>query len=128
MNIAKIAKAAGVLVLSVALGGCAIASSVRLGPQSHFVHPNSNVTALGPVKAKANGQLGLVPQGMRTSDMDHILYQKALRQYQDADMIIDYVMTSRIIIIPLMYINLYMTMYELEGTAAKAEIGQQDLN
>ena len=110
------------------LGGCTIASSVRLAPQSHFVHPNSNVKALGPVKATAKSTLGLVPQGMRTSEMDAMLYNKALAQQQDADMIIDYVMTSRLLLIPLLYLNFYMTTYELQGTGAKAEVGKQVLH
>ena len=128
MSPSKTVRTASLLASLLVLGGCTIASSVRLAPQSHFVHPNSNVKALGPVRSSAMSQIGLVPQGMRTSEMDSILYNKALAQERDADMIIDYVMTSRLLLIPLLYLNFYMTMYELEGTAAKAEVGKQVLH
>ncbi len=127
MKVSKIGSIASLLAMSLLLGACTMASTVRMAPHSHFVYPNSNVTALGPVSSKIRGNIGLAPQGMRTAELDRRLYQKALSQYQDADLIIDYIVTAELKMIYLMYIQLYYTEYELQGTAARAEVGTQEL-
>ena len=43
------------LALALCLTGCQVASMTEMGPQSHFTYPNSNVVALGPVKATIKG-------------------------------------------------------------------------
>ena len=110
------------------LSGCTLASFSRLGPQSCFVYPNSNVKALGPAHASAATDPSLVPQGLRESKMDRKLYTQALNSVEGANVITDYVVTARMKVIPLIYINLYWTQYELDGTAAKMEVGKQVLH
>ena len=57
----------GLILVAFLCGGCTIASAIRLGPQTNFVYPNSNVKALGPVQATYSTfpQI-LVPPGIRT--------------------------------------------------------------
>ena len=108
---------------------CTAGVGARIQPSSHFIYPNSNVKELGPVKVSMFGGWSLfMPSPIRTSDIDHKLYNKALAQHEGADMIIDYVVTSEMKFIPLYMVMIYYTTHELEGMAASAEIGRQHLD
>ncbi len=108
--------------------GCAVGGGARIQPESHFVFPNSNVQAIGPVRAKLTGPPTLfVPPPVRTAEIDNQLYQMAMRQQNGADMIIDYVVHTKITLIPIPYVSVYITEHEIEGTAAKMVVGSQRL-
>lgn len=107
------------------LGGCTVANIGKMGPQSHFDFPNSNVVELGPVKATVSGPGGL-KMPLPTSAVEEALFAEAKRQYPGSDLIVDYAYTMRIKTFPLFPI--YWSTLEIEGTAARmVEIGRQDL-
>ena len=93
-----------------------------MGPQSHYVFPNSNVKPLGPVKVTHMKFQHDSP----TSEDQLALYNVALTQVQGATLIIDYIKVVR-----------YFGSDEngksqgcemdIEGTAAKMEIGTQKI-
>jgi hypothetical protein len=119
-----------VLVLTVAgllsaltLGGCAMASFAQIGPQSHFDFPNSNVKALGPVKVKVPGRTTAFIPPLPKAEDDVMMYNVALAQVEGANIITDYIKIIRIYGLG----PIYWSEYELEGTAAKMEVGQRDL-
>jgi len=120
------------LLLVVAAGlvcvlcGCQMAQLNEVGPQSHFAYPNSNVKALGPVRVTERGPTTfLAPPTIKTGELDAALYNKAISQVAGANMVIDYVRTTKLY--SDMIIPIYWTELELEGTAAKMEVGKQEL-
>lgn len=109
------------------VAACTIQSIARIGTESEFVHPNANVKTLGPVKVKISGGSGFfVPPPMRTAELDRRLYQAALSQVAGANVVIDYVVVTTIKTIPVLPV--YFSELELEGTAAKVDVGQQYLH
>lgn len=115
------------LGLAVFLGGCTVGQFHRLGPNSHFAYPNSNVKDLGPVSAKIPGTASwLVFPSHMTAEIDQKIYDAAMQQVDGANTIIDYVRTTTIRVIPLL--NIFWTSERIEGTAARMEIGRQHLN
>ena len=107
---------------------CTVAGGTRISPESHFVYPNSNVKTLGPVRASLQSPpTFFIPPATRTAETDQKLYRQALRQHQGADLIVDYVVSTEITMIPLPGIQVYITKHELEGTAAKMVVGKQHL-
>ena len=120
-----VALLAGGALSACGLGGCAVAQYTEIGPQSHFIFPNSNVKALGPVKVKVPGRStwGMPPV---PDSGDHLrAYNAALQQVEGANLIIDYVKIIKLYGIPILYV--YWSEIELEGTAAKMEVGKQVL-
>jgi hypothetical protein len=116
-----------ILFLTIAVcfvSGCQVGQVVEIGPQSYFNYPNSNVKAIGPVKVSMAGPGGFM-QGFTSGETDAQLYSKALAQVQGANLIIDYVKTTRVYY-PFVF-PIYWSKVELEGTAARMEIGQQIL-
>ena len=108
--------------------GCAVGGATRIAPESHFVFPNSNIKAMGPVSATLQGPPTLfIPPPLRTAEIDKRLYETALAQMQDADLIIDYVVSTEITMIPIPYIQVYLTKHTIEGTAAQMRVGRQRL-
>lgn len=107
--------------------GCTVQSTARIGTESGFVHPNANVKSLGPVKVKMSGGSGLfIPPAIRSAELDNQLYRTALSQVADANVIIDYVVVTTVKTIGVLPV--YFSEVELEGTAAKVEVGQQRLH
>ncbi|MFA5865993.1 MAG: hypothetical protein WC975_15070 [Phycisphaerae bacterium] len=119
-----------VLLIACIVSGCAqtIGTFYRLGPQSHFVYPNSNIKDLGPVKVKMRGadKSDRFPSFM-TSEMDVSLYNEALKQVDGANIILDYVRKTTIKMEPSLFGQKFQTEEELEGTAARMELGKQEL-
>lgn len=108
--------------------GCTVGMDNRFSPASHFIHPNSNVKILGPVTVEQTGGMSLfVPPPIRTSTDDDKLYQAALKQQPGADVIVDYVVSTRVTMIPIPYLTLFTTTHKLEGFAAKKVVGNQEL-
>jgi hypothetical protein len=106
--------------LSIAMFGCQMKMG-RFNTNSHFAYPNSNIETLGLVRASAY-RIGFI--SARVVDKDFIMevYNKALSK-SGGDMIIDYKLnTTTTMIFPL-----FITTLELDGTAAKMEVGMQEL-
>lgn len=112
------------LITICASSGCTVGYFYRLGPQSHFAYPNSNVKALGPVKLKTQTKTSVTPQ-VTTGDNDEMVYNKAIAQVAGANMILDYVRVSTVYKWP--GLPIYWNEEELEGTAAQMEVGKQGL-
>ncbi|MCK4340683.1 MAG: hypothetical protein KAY37_03030 [Phycisphaerae bacterium] len=126
MYISRLSVAMLCLSLVVLASGCTMGQYHRLEPQSHFSYPNSNVQALGPVNVKIGGSASwLTFPSYMTSEIDQKAYNAALSQVHGSNLIIDYVRTTTIKVIPILYI--FWTEERLEGTAAKMDIGQQIL-
>lgn len=97
----------------------------EIGPESHFIYPNSNVKSLGPVKATIKTQPTFGMPSFKTGDQESKLYYKALGQVAGADVIIDYIKTTTLYQIPI--VAMFYSKTTIEGTAAKMEIGRQVL-
>jgi len=116
------------LIAALSLAGCTAGQVIRFSPASHFIHPNSNVKILGPVTVEESGGWSLfVPPPTRTSAEDGKLYQAALSQQPGADVIVDFVVTTKVIMWPLVYFTIFTTNHKLEGFAAKKVVGIQEL-
>lgn len=107
------------------LTGCTILSQVDIIPQSHFTYPNSNVEPLGTVSGSASIlKIGVI-------DLSYDLIEKA---YNDAlakkggDLLINIKFTRKVDAIYLYIVTLYSTRIDIEATAAKADIGMQELS
>ena len=117
-----------VIVAAVGLGalmGCQAGQVTRISPQSHFDYPNSNVKPLGPVKVKISGRGGWMFPPMPTGADELKLYNAALAQVDGANMLINYVQTAKLY--NLWILPVWWSELELEGEAAKMEVGQQAL-
>lgn len=107
-----------------ALAGCKAGQYMELGPQSHFDYPNSNVKALAPVKVKVPGHTCvLIGFPNPTAEDDLKAYNAAIAQVDGANMITDYIMVYTFYSVPFVS----WSEITLEGTAAKMEVGQQEL-
>lgn len=119
----RLALAAAVVGLC---GGCTSGYFYRIGPHSHFAYPNSNVKALGPVNVKTSGNASVfAPPSWMTSEIDLTMYNEGLSQVEGANMIVDYVRVTTLKQWPLLPI--FWTEEQLEGTAARMEVGRREL-
>ena len=107
------------------LGGCQVGQISQLSPQSNFNYPNSNVKPLGPVKVKIPGRTCWMYPPLPCGDDESKLHNAAIAKVGGATMVVDYVQTVRLY--NLYLIPLWWSELELEGTAAKAEVGKQKL-
>lgn len=111
-------------VLALGLSGCTVMHTTVPIAQSHFSYPNSNVSPIGHAVGTATSG-GLVPVMM-----DPDLEEKAIAQAiasKGGDMLVDYKMSTKVTMIPLMFIMIYTTTVKVEGTVAKMTIGKQKL-
>jgi hypothetical protein len=113
------------VLLCLGSAGCQVAQFTKLGPQTHFDFPNSNVIRLGPVKAKVDGPGSVFAFPGFSSDYEAQLYNTAISQVTGANMITDYIRTYKVY--TLQMLPVYWTTLEIEGTAAKMEVGKQIL-
>lgn len=104
---------------------CAIANTAAFVPQSHFDFPNSNIIPIGPAKGEATNFRIFVPSNV-DADLEETAYQRALQQ-TGGDLLIDVYKTSVTRMLSLLYFQIYWTTLEVDGTAAKMEIGKQKL-
>ena len=100
--------------------------SQKLGgivPTSQFVYPNSNVTPLGPTQSSKTKFCILIPPGWSIKDTRQV-YNGALSKVPGANVLIDYKEDTTVST----YFFLFHTItYNLDGTAAKMEVGKQDI-
>lgn len=104
-----------------AITGCSI-NAGHFDSQSHFSYPNSNVTPLGQVKSTLTRWSFFVPPV--EADDALTLVNEAIAKKPGADMMINYVLDTTTMILPLFFYKADMV---VEGTAAKMEIGEQAL-
>ncbi len=103
------------------LSSCA----VRVGsviPNSHYVYPNSNVTPLGHTYSEIKKTGVIIPPAFKARDVDQ-LYNTALSRHSGADVIIDYSVDTKIT----SFFIFHFLKTTLVGTAAKMEVGKQDI-
>ena len=122
-TIVNLAVCAAVVLVGITVSGCSTtAGGIRL--QSHFAYPNSNVTPLGQVQVvKSKGNF-LVPWTAKKDDVTGLL-KEALAQKPGADLLVDCTLDTKLTMMPI--IPYYTTTVTLKGTAAKMEVGEQDL-
>lgn len=118
--------ALGLLGVLLAGVGCQSGQFVQTGTQSGFNYPNSNVTALGPVKAEVSTGVSFGMPEFMTSEIDNRLFNAALSKAEGANLIIDYTKVTRLYSFP--GIPIQWASVEIQGTAAKAEVGTQELH
>lgn len=110
---------------AIILSGCTMGCMYEIGPETQFVYPNSNVKSLGPVSVKKRGNISLGGPSLRTGEDDRSLYNLALSKVAGANVIIDYYRVTELkYFYPLPF---FWTESRFEGTAAKAEVGRQEL-
>ena len=99
--------------------------SMRLGqfmPRSQFVYPNSNVTAIGPVQHEKTKTMVFVRPSWSLAE-NRKVYQEAVAKVPGANVLIDYKEDTTLTDI----LFIHTITYSLEGTAAKMEVGKQDI-
>ena len=104
--------------------GCTVGQFYRIGSNSHFAYPNSNVKALGPVVVKST-RFDMFGPSMMNSDADVKLFDKAISQVEGANILSDYVRVTTLKATPV--IPVHWVEESIEGTAARMEVGQQDI-
>jgi len=112
-------------LLCLVLAGCTTMNSVDLNPQSRFDYPNSNVYPLGKVVGKASTSSIFMPPFL-SSEVEEAAIKNALAQKPGADLLINYTGIAKVTMVP--FLSVYTLTYEVEGTAAKMNIGTQKLN
>ena len=120
-----ISRALFAMSLAAGFTGCTVGSSAWLYPQSHFDYPNSNVIPLGATRGEATKTTVFIP-----AQVDGYLKQEAIQnalQAKGGDILIDYVQTLKIVVVPIPIFSIYTTTLTVEGTAGKMEIGKQIL-
>lgn len=108
------------------LSSCAVSNIGGTYTNKQFVYPNSNVTPLGYTSGKKIKVqvLALNPVSFKKKDYEKV-EREALSKYPEADILIDGSAdwTATWILGP--YLTIYK--YTLTGTAAKMEVGMQDI-
>lgn len=114
------------LVPSLVLSSCTLARQCEIGAQSHFVPPNSNVKTLGPVAVNIRSGARFLTADIKTGKDDLDVYNRALAQVAESNVIVDYrrVTSLKYILLPL----ITWKETELNGTAAKIVMGRQRLD
>jgi len=117
----KTVKRAALVFYLFAMAGCSVKGG-QFRDETNFSFPNSNVTPLGSVKSTMSRWSFLTtPIG----EADALLLLKdAIGQKAGADLVINYTLDTKVTVFPLF---IYKTDMVLEGTAAKMEVGEQDL-
>lgn len=94
-----------------------------LRENSHFVHPNSNIQVLGPVKTTMT-KYGVFGFGINfTAEEVRGMYRDALSQQQGANVIVNMAEDTSVTTVLIVSI----ATHTIEGDAAKAEVGRQQL-
>lgn len=112
---------------TVLTAGCTTTNSLGYIPQSNFSFPNSNVIPMNTVTGSSTTtMIGLIPPGVPGSQIEAAV-NDAKSKAAGADLLLDVVGNVTQTIIPLIYFQIYTTTVEVEGVAAKSEIGRQQL-
>jgi len=96
-------------------------------PNTHFAFPNSNVQPMGHINATVSEGAFIFPPSL-TKEKVLKLMSDALAQKPGADMVINYRIDTTYTAYPFYSLPLYTVQtLKLEGTAAKMQVGEQDL-
>lgn len=119
MNMRLIYRSASLSILILA-SGCAGPSLYTPLPQSHFSYPNSDVSALGPVKGTSKRSFISPFQTPIFNDatMKREAYDDALKGSR-GDFIIDGDYKIESTMIPLLFVSIFNVEATVEGTAAQ---------
>ena len=109
------------VVVICSLSSCAIKVG-SVVPNSHYVYPNSNVTPLGHTTAVIKKTGFIVPPSFKAKEVDQ-LYNSALSKHSVADLVIDYSVDTKVTT----FFIFHFLKTTLVGTAAKMEVGKQDI-
>ena len=112
--------------ITLLVAGCTFGSTIGLVPQSHFDFPNSNIYPLNHVSGSATQFSMFVPPQL-SADLKDRAISDALAESSEGELLVNYTETSKITVVPLLYLNLYFLTYKVEGTAARMVIGTQGL-
>jgi hypothetical protein len=119
----------------VGLAGCTTLFYTGVNPNSHYVYPNSNVKPLGQIKSETDewgvNLLGIQLKGSPFCHVSAEMQEQALNdaiRKGNGDLLINYVEYQRMLLIPLPYVMVTKSTYGVEGTAAKMDVGMQELN
>lgn len=113
-----------VAVAAVALSACTMKMGIR-APNVNYVYPNSNVTPLGHVKAKSRTSVTIFMAKMFDGKMIDEALAEAAKQ-KGGDVLINAKIVTKATIIPL-FLPIIINSLEVEGTAAKMQVGKQEL-
>jgi len=112
---------ATILALSSLSTGCTY-NQGQYGPNSHFSYPNSNVVPLRQVKASTSKISLIIFPSFDDAEIIQLV-QDALAQQPGADLLLNFTLDTKTI----SYIILTKTDITIEGTAAKMNVGMQEL-
>ncbi len=93
--------------------------------QSHFTYPNSNVKPLGHATGEAS-TTSLMPD-FNDPNLESEAISNALSS-RGGDVLINYNERQLVTMVPLLVITIYTTTVQVEGTAAKMTVGEQNLH
>ncbi|WP_036247058.1 MULTISPECIES: hypothetical protein [Methylobacter] len=91
-------------------------------PTAHFAYPNSNVQPMGHVSATVKEGMFLIPPTLNKEKVLKLM-SDALAQQPGADAIINYRLDTTYTMYPFYYVQTV----KLEGSAAKMQVGEQEL-
>jgi hypothetical protein len=91
-------------------------------PTAHFAYPNSNVQPMGHVSAIVKEGMFLIPPTLNKEKVLKLM-SDALAQQPGADAIINYRLDTTYTMYPFYYVQTV----KLEGSAAKMQVGEQEL-
>ncbi len=113
------------LIAGLFTAGCVTKAGDRL-TSTNFAYPNSNVTPLGKVEASTPSKFSVfVPRTMSRQNVID-LRDAALSQAPGADLLINVRTDTSVTMFPYP-IPMYWTKSTIKGTAAKMEVGEQEL-
>ena len=111
------------IAIAALMSSCAKPFYLGRVPQLQFTYPNANITPMGQVRGEAKKTKFLgIPYV--TSALQQAAYQDALAKQPGSDVLINadlYVLNQNFIIVKTIK-------YIVDGTAAKQEVGKQDIN
>jgi hypothetical protein len=99
----------------------------RVVTNSQFAYPNSNVKALGPVRAEVTKSGWFSPPPLEMKDVK-AAYNRALSQVEGANLLINYKEDTTVTYYPIAYFWYFTVKYEIEGQAARMTVGKQELH
>ncbi|MCL7423329.1 MAG: hypothetical protein M8364_20785 [Methylobacter sp.] len=107
--------------LALSQSGCSTTHGT-FEPTAHFAYPNSNVQPMGHVSATVKEGMFLIPPTLNKEKVLKLM-SDALAQQPGADAIINYRLDTTYTMYPFYYVQTV----KLEGSAAKMQVGEQEL-
>ncbi|HZY78077.1 MAG TPA: hypothetical protein VFE50_01045 [Cyclobacteriaceae bacterium] len=115
------------LLIGIGSSGCVQTYYLGRIPEAQFTYPNANVTPLNKVKGSSPSVFKAFRPPMVTSKAMSEAYSDAISKSQGADVLINADTYQRIFTLMLPYVPIFFSRYIVEGTAAKQEVGKQQL-